>query len=61
MTDNELLAAIIASSALNVLAIMVEILINNSRVNDLRIRLDAQLADVDSRFDKLRDLWKSGR
>jgi hypothetical protein len=37
----------------NMLAVLAGILINNSRLTDLR-------SHVDNRFDEMRDLWRSG-
>lgn len=39
------------------LAVFVGILINNSRLTDLRASLDARFAHVDSRFDDIKDLF----
>ena len=48
------------------LAVLVGILINNSRLTDLRAHMDARFNDVntrfndvDRRFDEMRDLWRS--
>jgi hypothetical protein len=41
------------------LAVLVGILINNSRLTDLRGHMDTRFNDVDRRFDEMRDLWRS--
>ena len=48
------------------LAVLVGILINNSRLNDTNLRIgelrghmDSRFNDVDRRFDEMRDLWRS--
>jgi hypothetical protein len=41
------------------LTVLVGILINNSRLNDLQVHIDSQFKDVDRRFDEMRDLWRS--
>ena len=43
----------------NMLAVLVGILINNSRLTGLRGHMDARFNDVDRRFDEMRDLWRS--
>jgi hypothetical protein len=43
----------------NMLAVLAGILINNSRLTDLRSHMDARFNDVDRRFDEMRDLWRS--
>ena len=43
----------------NMLAVLAGILINNSRLTDLRSHMDARFNGVDRRFDEMRDLWRS--
>jgi hypothetical protein len=43
----------------NVLAVLVGILINNSRLNDTNARIGELKMHVDIRFDEMRDLWCS--
>jgi hypothetical protein len=43
----------------NVLAVLVGILINNSRLNDTNARIGELKMHVDIRFDEMRDLWRS--
>jgi hypothetical protein len=40
------------------LAVLVGILINNSRLSDLRGHMDARFNVVGGRFDEMRDLWR---
>ena len=72
MSDTQLLTIALAAAP-TMLAVLVGILINNSRLNDtntriaeLRIHMDTRFTDVerrfdgvDRRFDEMRDLWRS--
>ena len=65
MGDTQLLTIALASVP-TMLAVLVGILINNSRLNDtnarigeLRGHMDSCFKDVDRRFDEMRDLWRS--
>jgi hypothetical protein len=65
MSDTQLLTVALAAVP-NMLAVLVGILINNSRLNDLRGHIDSQFAGVDRRFDavdrrfdEMRDLWRA--
>jgi hypothetical protein len=72
MSDTQLLTIALAAAPA-MLAVLVGILINNSRLGDLRVHLDARFAEVDRRFtevdrrfdavdrrfDEMRDLWRS--
>ena len=40
-------------------AVFVGILMNNSRLNDLRAYMDARFNDVDRRFEDLSTIWRS--
>jgi len=51
MSDTQLLTIALAAAP-TMLAVLVGILINNARLSDLR-------AHVDTRFDEMRDLWRS--
>ncbi len=57
--DSSQLLAIALAAVPNMLAVLAGILINNSRMTDLRAHLDARFNDVDRRFDEMRDLWRS--
>jgi hypothetical protein len=41
------------------LAVLVGILINNSRLTDLCVHMDGRFDVVDQRFDAMRDLWRA--
>jgi len=41
------------------LAVMIGILVNNSRLSDLRSHIDSRFDAVDHRFDDMRDMWRS--
>jgi hypothetical protein len=72
MTDTSLLTIALAAVP-TMLAVLVGILINNSRLSDtnarigntnesireLRGHMDTRFNDVDRRFDEMRDLWRS--
>ena len=76
MTDIQIFI-IALPSVLSVVAVLVGILINNSRlgdvivrmsemrselrssISDLRSHIDNQVSHVDSRFDDMRDSWRS--
>jgi hypothetical protein len=72
MGDTQLLTIALASVP-TMLAVLVGILINNSRLGDtnarisdinahigeLRSHMDTRFKDVDRRFDEMRDLWRS--
>lgn len=64
--DNSQILTIALAAAPTMLAVLVGILINNSRLNDtnariseLRGHMDTRFNDVDRRFDEARDLWRS--
>jgi hypothetical protein len=58
MNDTQLLTIALASLP-SVLAVMIGILINNSRLTDLRAHVDMQFQNVDRRFDEMRDTWRA--
>ena len=65
MSDTQLLTIVLAVVP-TMVTVLVGILINNARLNDLRTHLDVRFAnidqrfnDIDRRFDEMRDLWRS--
>jgi cell division protein FtsL len=65
MSDTQLLTIALAAGP-TMLAVLVGILINNSRLNDtntrigdLRAHVDSRFDEVDRRFDEMRDLWRA--
>jgi hypothetical protein len=58
MSETSLLPIALAAVP-NMLAVLAGILINNSRLTDLRGHMDTRFNDVDRRFDEMRDLWRS--
>lgn len=65
MSDTQLVTIALAAAP-TMLAVLVGILINNSRLGDLRVHMDARFADVnrrfdtvEHRFDEMRDLWRA--
>jgi len=41
------------------LAVLVGILINNSRLSDLRSHMDSGFANMDRRFDDMKETWRA--
>lgn len=72
MTDTQILTIALASVP-TVLAVLMGILINNSRLSDLRSHIDARFSDVDRRFgdverrfdsvdrrfDEMKEMWRT--
>jgi hypothetical protein len=58
MSDTQLLTIALAAAP-TMLAVLVGVLINNSRLTDLRSHMDARFNGVDRRFDEMRDLWRA--
>jgi hypothetical protein len=58
MSDTQLLTIALAAAP-TMLAVLVGILINNSRLSDLRAHMDARFNDVDRRFDEMLERWRS--
>jgi hypothetical protein len=64
--DNSQILTIALAAVPNMLAVLVGILINNSRLSDTNARLsetNARIGELrghmDNRFDEMRDLWRS--
>ena len=71
--DNSQILTIALAAVPTMLAVLVGILINNSRlghtnsrigdmntrIGELRGHMDSRFNDVDGRFDEMRDLWRS--
>jgi hypothetical protein len=60
MDETQILTIALASVP-TMLAVLVGILINNSRLNDTNARIGDLRGHMDIRFDEMRDLWSSGR
>lgn len=58
MSDTQLLTIALAVVP-NMLAVLVGILINNSRLSDTNMRIGELRLHIDTRFDEMRDLWRS--
>jgi hypothetical protein len=58
MDGNPILPIALASVP-TMLTVLVGILINNTRLSDLRTHIDAQFVQVDRRFEEMKDLWRS--
>jgi hypothetical protein len=58
MTDIQILI-IALPSVLSVIAVLVGILINNSRLGDTNTRISEMRSHIDNRFDDMRDTWRA--
>ncbi|MBZ5607845.1 MAG: hypothetical protein LAP38_06290 [Acidobacteriia bacterium] len=58
MNDTQLLTIALAAAP-TMLTVLVGILVNNSRLADLRSHMDMRFDVVDRRFVEMRDLWRS--
>jgi hypothetical protein len=41
------------------LAVLIGILVNNSRLSDLRAYMDQRFSHIDKQFDDMREMWRS--
>jgi hypothetical protein len=57
MTDQTVQVAL--SVGVPTLAVLVGILINNSRLSDLRSHMDSRFDAVNHRFDDAKEMWRS--
>jgi hypothetical protein len=57
MTDQTVQIAL--SVGVPTIAVLVGILINNSRLSDLRAHIDARFDAVNQRFDDAKDTWRA--
>ncbi len=58
MSDTQLLTIALAAAP-TMLAVLVGILINNSRLSDTNTRIAELRMHMDSRFDDMRDTWRA--
>jgi hypothetical protein len=65
MTDAQILTIALATVP-TMITVLIGILINNSRMGDLRASIDSRFNDVDRRFnevdrrlDEMKDMWRS--
>jgi len=57
MTNTQVLILALPS-VLSVVAVLVGILINNSRMGDMNVRISELRSHMDNRFDDMRDMWR---
>jgi len=57
MIDTQILSIALASLP-TMLAVLLGILVNNSRLTDLRAYMDGRFSDIDRRFDEMKDVWR---
>jgi len=58
MTDTQILILALPS-VLSIVAVLIGILINNSRLGDTNSRISDLRSHLDSRFDDMRDTWRA--
>jgi hypothetical protein len=58
MTDTQILTIALASLP-TMLAVLLGILVNNSRLTDLRAHVDTRFNAIDMRFEEMKDVWRS--
>jgi hypothetical protein len=58
MDGNQILPIALASVP-TMLTVLVGILINNSRLSDMNTRIGELRSHMDSRFEEMKDLWRS--
>ena len=58
MNDTQILTVVLAAAP-TMFIVLVGILINNSRLTDLRVHMDSQFSNVDRRFDEMRENWRA--
>lgn len=58
MTDAQILTIALATVP-TMFTVLIGILINNSRLGDLRSYMDLRFNDVDRRLDEMKDMWRS--
>ena len=58
MNDPQILTITLAAVP-TMITVLIGILINNSRMSDMRAHMDARFAHVDARLDDMRDMWRS--
>jgi hypothetical protein len=58
MTETQILTIVLASAP-TMITVLIGILINNSRLNDMNVRISELRTHMDHRFDDMRDTWRS--
>jgi len=58
MSESQLLT-IALSAAPTMVTVLIGILINNARLNDVNARISELRVHMDQRFDSMRDTWRS--
>jgi hypothetical protein len=58
MTDIQVIM-LATPSVLSVIAVLVGILVNNSRLGDTNTRISELRSHMDNRFDDMRDTWRA--
>ena len=59
LIDNGQILTIALAAVPNMLAVLAGILINNSRLGDTNARISELREHMDTRFNEMRDLWRS--
>ena len=58
MTDKQILTIALATVP-TMITVLIGILINSSRLSDLRSYMDVHFNNVDRRFDEMKETWRS--
>ncbi len=58
MTDTHILTIALATVP-TMITVLIGILINSSRLSDLRSNMDVRFNNVDRRFDEMKETWRS--
>ena len=58
MTDTQILTIALATVP-TMITVLIGILINSSRLSDLRSYMDVRFNNVDRRFDEMKETWRS--
>ncbi|HTM14700.1 MAG TPA: hypothetical protein VL127_17380 [Bryobacteraceae bacterium] len=58
MTDTQILTIALATVP-TMITVLIGILINSSRLSDLRSYMDVRFNNVDRRFDEMKETWHS--
>ncbi len=51
--------SLMLASLPTMLTVLIGILINNSRLGDLRSHMDSRFNEMDRRFEEVKELWRS--
>jgi hypothetical protein len=58
MGENQIFMSALAAAP-TMITVLIGILVNNSRLSDMRAHMDARFSHVDGRFDAMQSMWRS--